>query len=299
MSQSTPGFNNARRPTSESPAGSGNRCRPRRIYQTTAYVFRTMSIMPPRCSGWKAFGQHLHPHHEPHPGGAGGAGGGPGGRHGGPRWRRRRAMAAQLLIFHSLMRPGDNFNRGEEALWRLDQPVRPTLQEFRLGGALGRYRRSGIDGADLVDERDPRDLRRKPRQSWWHLRRPRENRRCGPRAWPAAHRRQYDGHALSRAPHRTRCGCRGPLADQVHGRPRQFHGRRHRGWRDLRLVEVRQLSDALLNRAPNMAAWSCTRPLATSPSPSPAGCSAARISVRRSSPFKRLHDPEGHGNSAR
>ena len=33
------------------------------------------------------------------------------------------------------------FRLRAKALWRLDQPVRPRLQEFRLGGALGRHRR--------------------------------------------------------------------------------------------------------------------------------------------------------------
>lgn len=46
--------------------------------------------------------------------------------------------AAQLLIFHTIMRPGDNFVAAR-ALWRFDQSVRPRLQEFWLGGALGRY----------------------------------------------------------------------------------------------------------------------------------------------------------------
>ena len=35
---------------------------------------------------------------------------------------------------------GRQFHSGAAALWRLDQPVRPRFQEFRLGGALGRHR---------------------------------------------------------------------------------------------------------------------------------------------------------------
>ena len=53
------------------------------------------------------------------------------------------------------------------------------------------------------------------------------------------------GQPLSDAPDRARRRHRRPFADQVHRRPRQFHGRRHRRRRHLRLVEVRQLSDAV------------------------------------------------------
>ena len=80
--------------------------------------------------------QHLHPHHEPDAGGAGRAAGRARRRHGGPRHgvRPRRAVAG--VPHHP--QPGRQFRRGAPALWRLDQPVRPCLQEFRLGSALGR-----------------------------------------------------------------------------------------------------------------------------------------------------------------
>ena len=66
-----------------------------------------------------------------------------------------------------------------------------------------------------------------------------------PQAWPAADRRQHAGHALSGAADRARRRHRRPFADQVHRRPRQFDRRRDRRRRHLRLVEVRQLPDAV------------------------------------------------------
>ena len=50
--------------------------------------------------------------------------------------------AAQMLAFFSLMEPGDAVRRLEQALWRLDHPVRQDLQEVRLGGHLRRSRQS-------------------------------------------------------------------------------------------------------------------------------------------------------------
>ena len=84
--------------------------------------------------------QYLHPHHEPDPGGAGRARRRARRRHGGAcdGVRPRRAVAG-VPHHHAARR---QFRRGAPALWRLDQPVRPCLQEFRLGGALGRSARS-------------------------------------------------------------------------------------------------------------------------------------------------------------
>ena len=45
--------------------------------------------------------------------------------------------AAQVLVFHCLMKPGDEFVASQQALWRLDQPVQPRLQEFRLERGRG------------------------------------------------------------------------------------------------------------------------------------------------------------------
>ena len=49
--------------------------------------------------------------------------------------------AAQVLVFHCLMQPGDEFVASRQALWRLDQPVQPRVQEFRLERGVGRPRR--------------------------------------------------------------------------------------------------------------------------------------------------------------
>ena len=99
------------------------RCRPRRLAV--------------RAEGVR---QHLHPHHEPDAGGARGAAGRARRRHGGAGHRVRPRRAAAGLPHDPAARR--QFRRGAPALWRLDQPVRPRLQEFRLGGALGRPARS-------------------------------------------------------------------------------------------------------------------------------------------------------------
>ena len=65
--------------------------------------------------------------------------------------------AAQVLIFHCLMQPGDEFVASKQALWRLDQPVQSRLQEFRLERGVGRSRRHGLVRA--------RRQRRRPRRS--------------------------------------------------------------------------------------------------------------------------------------
>ena len=55
--------------------------------------------------------------------------------------RRRCAVAsghaAQFLVFHTLMQPGDEFVAVAPALRRLDQPVHPLLQELRLARRAG------------------------------------------------------------------------------------------------------------------------------------------------------------------
>ena len=152
--------------------------------------------------------------------------------------------AAQVLVFHNLMQPGRQFRRRQQALWRLDQPVRPCLQELWLGGALGRHQRP-LDLRKPDRRQDQGDLHREPCQSGRHLRRHREDRRHRAQARPAADRRQHAGLALSDPADRARRRHRRPFADQVHRRPRQFDRRRHRRRRHLRLVEVGQIPDAV------------------------------------------------------
>ena len=107
-----------------------------------------------------------------------------------------QAMRRKFLVFHTLMQPGDEIVASQEALWRLDQPVQPFLQELRLEREVGRSRRS-FDLRSARSRRGPRrsssnrspipaasspTSRRSPRS-------PTTRRR-------AAHRRQHAGHAL-------------------------------------------------------------------------------------------------------
>ena len=50
--------------------------------------------------------------------------------------------AAQVLVIHALMTARRRIRGLDQALWRLDQPVQPLLQEFRLERGVGRPRRS-------------------------------------------------------------------------------------------------------------------------------------------------------------
>ena len=65
--------------------------------------------------------------------------------------------AAQVVAFHTLLSPGDEFIAAQAALRRLDQPVQPLVQELRLAGEVGRHRRH-LD-------RSRRRSRRRPRRS--------------------------------------------------------------------------------------------------------------------------------------
>ena len=72
--------------------------------------------------------------------------------------------AAQVLVFHCLMKPGDEFVASQQALWRLDQPVQSRVQEFRLERGVGRPGRHRLVRARGVAE-DQGDLHRVDRQS--------------------------------------------------------------------------------------------------------------------------------------
>ena len=144
--------------------------------------------------------------------------------------------AAQVLVFHCLMQPGDEFVASQEALWRLDQPVQSRLQEFRLERGVGRSRRY----------RRPSSARSRPRP-----RRSSSSRSPIPAASSptsrrsptiakkrrrAADRRQHAGDALSVQADRLRRRHRRAFADQVSRRPRQFDRRHDRRRRHLQLV---------------------------------------------------------------
>ena len=152
---------------------------------------------------------------------------------------------AQLLIFHTLLEPGDEFISGAPALWRLDQPVQPRLQEVQLERRLGRRQRSGQLRA-RGDAQDQGDLHRIHRQSGRHRRRHRGDFGGGEEGRRAADRRQYAGDALSVPPEGIRRRHHRAFADEIPRRPRQF-GRRHPGrLRHLRLAGLGPLPVPLL-----------------------------------------------------
>ena len=72
--------------------------------------------------------------------------------------------AAQVLVVSLPAAAGRRVRRLEKALWRLDQPVQPRLQEFRLERRVGRPRRHRLVRARHLAE-DQGDLHRVDRQS--------------------------------------------------------------------------------------------------------------------------------------
>ncbi len=109
--------------------------------------------------------QYLHPHRQSDLRGAGGTGGRAGRRHRRPRARLRPCRAGD----HAARADdaGRRTGRLQEALWRLDQPVHPFVQEFRLERQMGRPRRYCLVRARALRQ-DQGDLRRIDRQSRRH-----------------------------------------------------------------------------------------------------------------------------------
>ncbi len=190
--------------------------------------------------------------------------------------------AAQVLALHCLMQPGDEFVASQEALWRLDQPVQPRLQELRLERGLGRSRRHLLVRARGHAE-DQGDLHRVDRQSRRRHHRHRGDLRDRARTRRrAADRRQHAGDALSVQADRSRRRHRRAFADQISRRPRQFDRRHDRRRRHLQLVARGTAIRCCRSRGRNITASCCTRPSAISPSPSPAACWRCATSARRS-----------------
>ena len=239
--------------------------------------------------------QHLHPHHEPDAGGARGARRRARRRHGGPCHGLRPCGAGAGLPHHHAARATISSRPASSTAARSTSSATPSrISAGRCAGPTPHDPasfESQIDdktrgifieslanpGGNFVDIEEIGDVARSAR--------------------PAADRRQHAGHPLSHAADRARRRHRRAFADQIHRRPRQFDGRRHRRRRHLRLVEIRQLSDAVGAAARNMAAWSCTRLSAISPSPS-----LPRARPARSRPgdlaLQRLPDPDRHRDAA-
>ncbi len=210
------------------------------IYQTTSFVFNDADHAA-SLFGLQAFGNIYTRIGNPTTGGAGRARRSARGRHRRARGRigTRRAGRRASAVARARRR----IHRRAKTLWRLDQPVHPCLQEFRLERGVGRSRRYRQLRA-RGDAAHQGDLHRVDRQSRRQHHRYRGDRRGRPQGRRAADRRQHAGDALSDPPDRPRRRHRRAFADQVSRRPRQLDRRHHRRCRHLRLVEGQQISDA-------------------------------------------------------
>ena len=152
--------------------------------------------------------------------------------------------AAQVVTLHAMMIAGRRIHRRPPALWRLDQPVQPFVQELRLERQMGRHRRyRELREGGLAE--DQGDLHRVDRQSRRGHHRHRGGRRCRQARRRAADRRQHPGDAIPLQAARLRRRHRRPFDDQVHRRPRQLDRRHDRRRRQVQLDGVRPLSDAV------------------------------------------------------
>ena len=190
--------------------------------------------------------------------------------------------AAQVLVFHTLLEPGDEFVAARQL----------------YGGSINQFTQSfkkcGWTGALAPTPTDPESFRAAltPKTKAIFV----ESianpggivtdldavAAVAKEAGVPLHRRQHAGHALSHPPHRVRRRHHRAFADQVPRRPRQLDRRRDRRLRHVRLDQERALSDAVRALARPITASRSPRPSAISPSPSPAACWACAISARRS-----------------
>ncbi len=205
--------------------------------------------------------------------------------------------AAQVLVMHCLMQPGDEFVASQEALWRLDQPVQPRLQEFRLERGVGRSRRHR-----LVRARRSRPRPRRSSSSRSPIRAASSpTSRRSPRSPSSAGVPLIVDNTLA-----TPYLCK-PIeygADIVIHSLTKFlggHGNSIGGLivdgGTFNWSREKPLSDAVASRGRNITASCCTRPSATSPSPSPAACWPARHRAGAVA-VQRLPDPHRHRDAA-
>ena len=105
--------------------------------------------------------------------------------------------AAQLLAFHTLLEPGDDFVAARQLYGGSINQFNQSFAKFGWQ-SLGRRGRSRLLQAAITE--DQGDLRRIDRQSRRHHHRHREGGRHRQGGRCPAHRRQHAGHALSAPP---------------------------------------------------------------------------------------------------
>ena len=188
--------------------------------------------------------------------------------------------AAQVLVFHCLMKPGDEFVASRKLYGGSINQFNHAFKNFGWNVSWADPDDIALVRARGVAE-DQGDLHRVDRQSGRRHHRHRGGRQHRPPRRRAADRRQHAGDALPLQADRLRRRHRRAFADEIPRRPRQLDRRADRRRRHVQLVAREPLSDAVASRGPNTTASCCTRPSAISPSPSPAGCWACATSGRR------------------
>ena len=152
--------------------------------------------------------------------------------------------AAQAIVFHTLLEPGDEFVAGRQLYGGSVNQFNHSFKKFD-------WRVKWADATDpasfakAVTGKTQGDLLRVDRQSRRHRRRPAGDRRHRQEGRRAADRRQHAGDALPVPAQGVRRRHHRALAHQVHGRARQLDRRRHRRLRHLRLAQRQaQVCDA-------------------------------------------------------
>ena len=152
--------------------------------------------------------------------------------------------AAQAIVFHALMEPGDEFVAARQLYGGSINQFTHSFKKFDWN-----VRFADTDNAEsfraALTPKTKAIFVEFDRQSRRHHHRHRRRLGRGQGGWRSAHRRQYARHALSDPAHRARRRYHRSFADQISRRPRQLDRRRHRRLRHLRLDQERALSDVV------------------------------------------------------
>ena len=210
------------------------------IYQTTSFVFEN-SDHAARFVRAAAVRQHLHPHHESDDRRAREAGRVARERRGGAGDCERTGGAVARDQQPDGIGRRDGFR--EHALRRHVHAVRCQLPPARVRRRNSSSRTIPENFRKAITPKTKLHLRRDDQQSARQRPRYRSGREDRARAQHSAGDRQHVRDAVSVPADRLRRRHRGPLADEVHGRPRHQHRRHHRRQRQVSMGEG-QLPDA-------------------------------------------------------